>query len=472
MSVVVRFAPSPTGYLHIGGARTALFNWLFARHHGGRFLLRIEDTDRQRSTDAAVQAILDGLDWLGLPADAPPVMQFARAAQHVEAVHRLLAEGQAYRCWATPAELDVMRAEQKAKGLPVRYDGRWRDRDPAEAPAGVPPVIRLKAPRQGETVIDDLVQGEIRVANDQLDDMVLLRGDGTPTYMLSVVVDDIEMGITHVIRGDDHLTNAFRQTQLYLALGATPPRFAHVPMILGPDGAKLSKRHGALAVTEYRAMGMLPEAMRNYLLRLGWGHGDDEMLSTEQAIALFDLDGVGRSPARFDMAKLLSVNAHWLRLRPDDELVELVLPFLAELGLDPDEPARRRLLAGMGGLKARARNLVELAANATIYVRSRPIPLDAKAAALLDATARRNLAGLVGPLATVAEWNEPDIESVCRHAAETLGIGFGKLAQALRCAMTGTTVSPGLFEVMRVLGRDEVLARLDDTAHGRNAALQ
>ena len=472
MSVVVRFAPSPTGYLHIGGARTALFNWLFARHHGGRYLLRIEDTDRQRSTEAAVQAILDGLDWLGLPADAPPVMQFARAPQHAAAARHLLDEGRAYRCWATPEELEAMRAEQRAKGLPIRYDGRWRDRDSAEAPAGVDPVIRLKMPREGDTVIDDLVQGEVRVGNDQLDDMVLLRADGTPTYMLSVVVDDIDMGITHVIRGDDHLTNAFRQTQLYLALGAAPPRFAHIPLIHGPDGAKLSKRHGALAVTEYREMGMLPEAMRNYLLRLGWGHGDEEMLATEDAVRLFDLGGVGRSPARFDMAKLQSVNAHWLRLRSDEDLVTLAEPFTAELGGVMDAAARRRLVAGMSGLKARARTLVELAANAMIYVRPRPVALDGKAAPLLTAEARANLAKLASPLAAVANWAEADIESACRAAAEAQGIGFGKLAQALRAALTGTTVSPGLFEVMRVLGRDETLARIDDASQGRNAALQ
>ena len=472
MSVVVRFAPSPTGYLHIGGARTALFNWLFARHHGGRYLLRIEDTDRQRSTEAAVQAILDGLDWLGLPADAPPVMQFERAPRHAEAARRLLAEGRAYHCWATPEELEAMRAEQRARGLPIRYDGRWRDRDPSEAPAGVDPVIRLKMPRDGDTVIDDLVQGEVRVGNDQLDDMVLLRADGTPTYMLSVVVDDIDMGITHVIRGDDHLTNAFRQTQLYLALGATPPRFAHIPLIHGPDGAKLSKRHGALAVTEYRQMGMLPEAMRNYLLRLGWGHGDEEILSTEAAIELFDLDGVGRSPARFDMAKLLSVNAHWLRLREDADLASLVEPFIAELGGELDSAGRDRLLAGMGGLKARARTLVELAANAMIYVRQRPIPLDPKAAAILTAEVRESLAGLAEPLGILADWTEPAIESACRAVAEMRGQGFGKLAQALRAALTGTTVSPGLFEVMRVLGRDEVLARLEDASLDRNAALQ
>ena len=308
MSVVVRFAPSPTGYLHIGGARTALFNWLFARHHGGRYLLRIEDTDRQRSTTAAIDAIFDGLGWLGLLPDEPPVFQFERAGRHAEVARRLLAEGKAYHCYATPEELEAMRAAQRAAGQPVRYDGRWRDRDPASAPAGVAPVIRLKAPQTGETVLEDLVQGEIRVDNAQLDNMVLLRSDGTPTYMHSVVVDDIDMGISHVIRGHDHLTNTFRQVQLYQAIGATPPRFAHIPLIHGADGAKLSKRHGALSVTEYREMGFLPEDVRNYLLRLGWGHGDDEIISTEQAIAWFDLDGVGRSPARFDMAKLTSLS--------------------------------------------------------------------------------------------------------------------------------------------------------------------
>ncbi len=284
MSVVVRFAPSPTGYLHIGGARTALFNWLFARHHGGRYLLRIEDTDRQRSTQGAIDAIFDGLGWLGLMADEPPVFQFERAGRHAEVARRLLDEGKAYRCWATPEELEAMRAEQRAKGQTTRYDGRWRDRDPGEAPSGVDPVIRLRPPQTGETVLLDLVQGEITVANEQLDDMVLLRADGTPTYMLSVVVDDIDMGITHVIRGHDHLTNTFRQIQLYQAIGAALPRFAHIPLIHGPDGAKLSKRHGALSVTEYREMGILPEAMRNYLLRLGWGHGDAEIVTLEQAV--------------------------------------------------------------------------------------------------------------------------------------------------------------------------------------------
>jgi glutamyl-tRNA synthetase len=472
MSVVVRFAPSPTGYLHIGGARTALFNWLYARHHGGTFRLRIEDTDRQRSTEPAIRAILDGLQWLGIESDEPPVFQFARAPRHAEVVRRLVAEGSAYPCWATPADLDEMRAKARAEGRPARYDGRWRDRDPAEAPAGLSPVIRLKAPQSGSTVIEDLVQGRVEVANDQLDDMVLLRSDGTPTYMLSVVVDDIDMGITHVIRGDDHLTNAFRQTQLYQAIGAAPPRFAHIPLIHGPDGAKLSKRHGALSVTEYREMGMLPEAMRNYLLRLGWAHGDDEVISTEQAVEWFELDAVGRGPARFDMAKLLSVNAHWLRARDDADLVDLLEPFLARLGLAADATGRQRLIAGMDGLKQRARTLVELASSAAFYLRPRPLPLDAKAAKLLDETARATLTALAPRLAATAEWSEAALEATCREAAQALGLGFGKIAQPLRAALTGSTVSPGLFEVMRVLGNDEVQARLHDAADGTNPALQ
>ncbi|MFZ1427602.1 MAG: glutamate--tRNA ligase [Geminicoccaceae bacterium] len=472
MSVVVRFAPSPTGYLHIGGARTALFNWLFARHHAGRYLLRVEDTDRLRSTQGAIDAIFDGLGWLGLMPDETPVFQFPRAGRHAEVALQLVAEGKAYHCWATPAELDEMRAEQRRLGLPLRYDGRWRDRDPSEAPAGVPPVVRLKAEQTGETVLEDLVQGEIKVANEQLDDMVLLRADGTPTYMLSVVVDDIDMGISHVIRGHDHLTNTFRQIQLYRAIGATLPRFAHIPLIHGPDGAKLSKRHGALSITEYREMGFLPEAVRNYLLRLGWGHGDEEIIATEEAIAWFDLGAVGRSPARFDLAKLTSLNAHYLRARPDAELVELVRPHLARLGLEPDAKAAHRLEMGMDGLKQRARTLVDLAQSAAFYARPRPIPVDDKAARLLDEAARSALAGLVKPLAALDDWHDEVLESVCRAQADALGIGFGKLAQPLRVALTGTTVSPGIFEIMRVLGRTEVLARIEDAASGRNAPVQ
>ncbi|MFO1040006.1 MAG: glutamate--tRNA ligase [Geminicoccaceae bacterium] len=468
MSVVLRFAPSPTGYLHIGGARTALFNWLYARHHKGKMLLRIEDTDRERSTEAAVGAIFDGLTWLGIDWDAEPVFQFRRAPEHAAIAKKLLDEGRAYYCFCTPQELAAMREEQKAKGLPMRYDGRWRDRDPATGPADVKPVIRLKAPQTGETVVDDLVQGEVKVANAQLDDMVLLRGDGTPTYMLSVVVDDIDMGISHVIRGDDHLTNTFRQVQLYRAIGAEPPRFGHIPLIHGPDGAKLSKRHGALSVTEYRDMGFLPEAMRNYLLRLGWSHGDSEIVSTEEAIAWFDIDAVGRSPSRFDLARLTSLNAHYLRERPDADLVDMILPRLEAKGLPVGDIGATRLLQGMPGLKHRARTLVELAGMAAFYVHVRPIALDAKAMAVLDAPARE-LVGAVRPAFEAApDWDEAPLEALARSEAERLGVGFGKLAQPLRAALTGTSVSPGIFEIMRVLGREEVLGRIDDAASGRN----
>ena len=343
MSVVTRFAPSPTGFLHIGGARTALFNWLYARHCGGDFLLRVEDTDRARSTEEAIDAIFDGLGWLGLDADAPPVFQSKNQARHVEVAEAMLAEGHAYRCYCTPEELAEMREQAKAEGRRMLYDGRWRDRDPSEAPAGVDPVIRLKAPRGGETVIDDHVQGEVRIANDQLDDLVMVRSDGTPTYMLSVVVDDHDMGVTHVIRGDDHLVNAARQTQIFLAMGWEVPAFAHLPLIHGPDGAKLSKRHGALGVDAYREMGFLPATMRNYLLRLGWSHGDDEIISTEQAIAWFDLDGIGKSAARFDMAKLTNLNGHYIKETEDGALVALITPHLEAEGLSVDPASAERL---------------------------------------------------------------------------------------------------------------------------------
>ncbi len=472
MSVVVRFAPSPTGFLHLGGARTALFNWLYARHCGGRYLLRIEDTDRLRSTPEAIAAILEGLRWLGLEGDEPPVFQSERFPRHLEVAARLLAEGRAYRCWCTPEELEEMRARARAEGRPVRYDRRCRARPPDYVRPGVRPVIRLAVPTEGETVIEDLVQGTVRIANAQLDDMVLVRGDGTPTYMLSVVVDDHDMGITHVIRGDDHLTNAFRQLQLYRAMGVEPPAFAHIPLIHGPDGAKLSKRHGAVSVLEYREMGFLPEAMRNYLVRLGWSLGDREILTTEEMIAHFDIRDVGRSPARFDMDRLLHVNAHWLRQKPAEELVRLVEPFLARLGLVLDETGRRRLLDGMAELVVRARTLVELARGARVYVAPRPLAVDPRAAKFLDGANRGRLARLRAVLAEVDAWEPARLEEVCRAFAAREGLAFAKVAQPLRAALTGTTVSPPIFEVMRVLGREEVLARLDDAAAGRNPALQ
>ncbi len=464
---VTRFAPSPTGYLHIGSARTALFNWLFARHHGGRFLLRIEDTDRERSTAEAVRAILDGMAWLGLDADEPPIYQFARADRHAAAARHLLAEGRAYRCYASPAELEAMRTQQRAAGEPLRYDGRWRDRDPGDAPANVPFTVRLRAEQTGETVIEDLVQGEIRVANAQLDDMVLLRADGTPTYMLAVVVDDHDMAISHVIRGTDHLTNTFRQAQLYRAFGWSMPRFAHIPLIHGADGAKLSKRHGALGVDAYREQGFLPEALCNYLLRLGWSHGDDEIISRDQAIAWFDLAAVGRSPARFDMSKLLSVNAHYLRQADDAWLADEVLRRLATTSAAPlSRCARERLIGGMAGLKERAKTLVELAAAARFYALAAPIPIGKAAADLLTPSARACLAALANSLADHTDWTATGLEGAVRSFAETCTAGtevtmaFRQIAQALRAAMTGAVVSPPIFEVMAVLGREETLARL------------
>lgn len=463
MTVVTRFAPSPTGFLHIGGARTALFNWLYARHHGGTFRLRVEDTDRERSTEAAKQAILDGLEWLELDWDGETVFQAERAPRHAEVVQELLAADRAYRCYATPEELAEMRETAKREGRSLRYDGRWRDRDPSEAPASIEPVIRLKAPLDGETVIEDRVQGTVRVDNAQLDDMVLLRADGTPTYMLSVVVDDHDMGITHVIRGDDHLTNAFRQTQLYRALGWEPPIFAHIPLIHGPDGAKLSKRHGALGVEAYREMGFLPEAVRNYLLRLGWAHGDDEIISTAQAIEWFDLDGVGKSPARFDMAKLTSVNSHYLREADDARLVDLIRPILeGDLGLTVDDAGRDRLLRGMPELKSRAKTVVELAENSSFYIRPRPIPIADKAAKSLGEDGRAMIAAILPGLSATEDWSQAGLETYLRGEAETRGIGFGKIAGPVRAALTGAAASPGVFEVLVALGREEALARLGD----------
>jgi glutamyl-tRNA synthetase len=464
MTVITRFAPSPTGYLHIGSARTALFNWLYSRHHGGRFLLRIEDTDRQRSTEPAIAAIIDGLQWLGLDWDGDVVYQFARAARHAEVARGLVAKGRAYYCYATLAELEAMRAAARAAGRPIRYDGRWRDRDPAEAPAGVKPVIRLRAPQEGETVVRDKVQGEVRVANAQLDDMVLLRSDGTPTYMHSVVVDDHDMGITQVIRGDDHLTNTFRQIQLYEAIGWEKPEFAHIPLIHGPDGSKLSKRHGALGIEAYRDMGYLPEAMRNYLLRLGWAHGNDETIDTAQAIAWFDLDGVGRSPARFDYAKLNNLNAHYLRATADERLVELVRPRVEKhLGRTLENELLGRLRAGMAGLKARAETLEQLAESALFYVRPRPIPIDEKSDRQLTPEARQWLADLAKDLGPV-EWQGADLEAAVRGFAEARGLKLGQIAQPLRAALTGSSVSPGIFEVMTVLGRFEAVGRINDSS--------
>ena len=454
--IVTRFAPSPTGFLHIGGARTALFNWLYARRNGGEFKLRIEDTDQARSTRPAIDAIIEGMRWLGLDWDGEAIFQSARAARHVEVVDAMLAGGHAYRCYATPEELSEMREAQRAAKLPMRYDGRWRDR--GDGPAGAPFSVRLRAETEGETTIDDRVQGKVTVSNAELDDMVLLRSDGTPTYMLAVVVDDHDMGVTHVIRGDDHLNNAFRQLGIIRAMGWPEPIYAHVPLIHGSDGAKLSKRHGALGVEAYRdEMGILPEALSNYLLRLGWGHGDDEIISREQATDWFDIADVGRSPSRFDIKKLENLNAHYLREGDDARLAALVGP---RIGVD--DPAL--LAAAMPALKPRAKTLDEIADGARFLFAARPLPLDAAASALLEGDARSLLGKTRDALAAAPSWQVEVLEQQVRRVAEDAGIGLGKVAQPLRAALTGRATSPGIFDVLVLLGRDEALARIGDAA--------
>lgn len=464
-AVVTRFAPSPTGYLHIGGARTALFNWLFARHHGGKFLLRIEDTDRARSTDAAIDAILDGMQWLDLDWDGETVFQFARAPRHAEVAHELLAKGEAYRCYLTQDELAAMRAEAQEKRQPFRVRSPWRDRDDGDP--SVPHVLRLRAPQEGEVTIADKVQGEVTVQNAELDDFVLLRSDGTPTYMLSVVVDDNDMGVTHVIRGDDHLNNAFRQLALIRSMNWREPVYAHVPLIHGADGAKLSKRHGALGVDAYRdAMGYLPEAVNNYLLRLGWGHGDDEIISREQATAWFDLDHVGRSPSRFDFKKLENLNGHYLREADDARLAGLVAPRVETLVDRTLGDAERALLVrAMDSLKPRAKTLDEIADGATFLFQPDPLPMDDKAAEVLKAAPEGLLAAVTERLSGLDEWTTEELDAAVRAEAEAAELGLGKLAQPLRAALTGRTVSPGIFDVLLLLGRDVSLARLDAAQH-------
>ncbi|HEY9093134.1 glutamate--tRNA ligase [Parasphingorhabdus sp.] len=461
--VVTRFAPSPTGFLHIGGARTAMFNWLFARHHGGKALLRIEDTDKARSTQEAIDAIIEGLDWLGLDWDGETVFQSERAARHAEVAYQLLASGNAYKCFATPEELAAMREQQKAEKKPMRYDGRWRDRDPSEAPEGAPFVIRLKTETSGKMTIADAVQGEVSVQNSEIDDFILLRSDGTPTYMLAVVVDDHDMGVTHLIRGDDHLNNAFRQLAMIRAMGWKEPVYAHIPLIHGNDGAKLSKRHGALGVDAYRDMGIMADAMFNYLLRLGWGHGDDEIISRAQAIEWFDLSGVGKSPSRFDAKKLQNLNGQYIREADDNVLVDLTTPWI-EKDLDEElSTAQRDLLAkAMPVLKSRAKNLIELASNSLFLYKNRPLDLDEKAQALLDADARQLLASIHSALIDLDDWTIEATEEKVKAIAEAAELGLGKLAQPMRAALTGSTSSPGIFDVLILLGKEESLNRLAD----------
>lgn len=462
--VVTRFAPSPTGFLHIGGARTALFNWLFTRHHGGEFRIRVEDTDRKRSTPEAVEAIFDGLNWLGLNADNDVVFQYENRERHAEVAHQLLKEGKAYKCYCSKEELAEMRETAKAEGRPLGYDGRWRDRDPSEAPEGIDPVIRFKAPKVGEIVIKDHVQGDVTTQNEQLDDMILLRADGTPTYMLSVVVDDYDMGVTHVIRGDDHLTNAARQAQLINAIGWPLPEYAHIPLIHGADGAKLSKRHGALGVDAYRDMGYLPDALKNYLLRLGWAHGDEEVISETQAIEWFDLDGVGRSPSRFDFTKLENLNGIYMReTASDDTLAIGCLPFLEEkLDKSLSEQEIGVLKNAIGELKNRAKNLIDLADSAKFLFAKRPLEVIPKAAKALNDDSKVILKKIHDDLNTVESWNRDALQTAIEEFIEREEVGFGKVAQPLRAALTGSNVSPGISEVLDWLGKDESLSRIKD----------
>ncbi len=469
--VVTRFAPSPTGFLHIGNARTGLFSWLYARHYGGKALLRIEDTDKKRSTQEAIDVILDGLDWLGLEFDGDAVYQSQRADRHAEVAMKLLEAGHAYKCFASSEELAEMREQQKAAKQPMRYDGRWRDRDPSEAAEGAPFTVRIKTPEGGETVINDAVQGRVKVDNREIDDFILLRADGSPTYMLAVVVDDMDMGCTHIIRGDDHLNNAFRQIQVIRAMnganggqaiedGWEEPTYAHVPLIHGNDGAKLSKRHGALGVRDYREMGILPETLFNYLLRLGWGHGDQEEFSRDEAIALFDIDAVNKGPSRFDMKKLLNMNGNYIRAADDARLAGMVAPLI---GPDADKAL---LTQAMPVLKTRARDLNELAEGASFLFKTRPLDLTEKAAGLLDEDGRQLLAAIFERLQAETDWTIEALEANLNAYAQELELGLGKLAQPLRAALTGQTTSPGIFDVLVLLGREESLARINDQAGG------
>jgi glutamyl-tRNA synthetase len=468
--VVTRFAPSPTGFLHIGGARTALFNWLYARKLGGKMLLRIEDTDRERSTDEAIAAILDGLKWLELGWDGEVIYQFARAARHREVAEQLLLSGKAYRCYASAEELTAMREKARAEGRTRLYDGQWRDRDPSEAPPGMKPTIRLRAPQTGETVIEDQVQGRVVWQNENLDDLVLLRGDGNPTYMLAVVVDDHDMGVTHVIRGDDHLINAARQKQIYDALSWDIPNMSHIPLIHGPDGSKLSKRHGALGVEAYRAMGYLPAALRNYLVRLGWSHGDQEIFSTDEMIAAFDLTGIGRSAARFDFAKLENLNGHYIRHADDQSLVTMfegVLDYVpngSDLKAKLNDTTRAQLLQAMPSLKERAKTLIELIDGSYFIFADRPLEIEPKALAVLTGENRELVARLRAALEAVDPWTSETTEAAMRAFTEANNLKLGAVAQPLRAALTGRTTSPGIFDVLSVLGKQECLARLADQA--------
>ncbi len=477
MTIVTRFPPSPTGFMHIGTARTALYNWLYARKHGGKMLFRIEDTDRARHSEEAVVAIINGLKWLELDWDGEVVSQFEQRHRHAEVAHELLAKGEAYHCYCSPAELEEMKEKAKAEGKPAVYDRRWRDRPASDAPKDIKPVIRIKAPLSGDSVVQDHVQGEVKVPNTQLDDFIILRSDGTPTYMLSVVVDDHDMGVTHVIRGDDHLNNTFRQNVIYRAMEWKIPEYAHLPLILGPDGAKMSKRHGAASVEEYRDMGYLPEAMRNYLLRLGWSHGDDEIISTPKAIEWFNLEHFGQSAARFDFAKLESINTHYMKMADDKRLVDLLLSYLKarhNLDVAEDDTARARLLAGMPELKQRAKTLVQMADDGAFYARKIPYDFDEKAREQMNEDGVRIVTAVRAKFAAIDNFTATMIEEAGRAVAQELAGGkLGKVGMPLRAALTGTTVSPSVFHAAEILGKKECEARLSyalETFSKRDAA--
>lgn len=460
--IVTRFAPSPTGFLHIGGARTALFNWLYARGRGGKFLLRIEDTDRARSTPEATEAIYDGLKWLGLDWDGEAISQFARVDRHQAAAAQMLEAGSAYRCYATQEEIAAAREAAKAEGRPPQFNSPWRDRGPEDWP-DAPYTVRLKAPRDGEVVVNDEVQGRVSFDANQIDDLIMLRSDGTPTYMLAVVVDDHEMGVTHVIRGDDHLTNAARQTCIFNALGWPVPSFSHIPLIHGPDGAKLSKRHGALGAEAYRDMGYLPQAMRNYLVRLGWAHGDDEFFSDAQMLEWFDLPQIGKSAARFDFKKLENLNGQHMRIADDAALTKAAVA-LRKVQDGTDTPAAKQALLeqAMGGLKERAKTLIDLLNSAHYILSDRPFTPDEKAAKILSDDARALLSRLTLHLRNASEWTSELLEEAVRAFAEAEDLKLGKVAQPMRAALTGRATSPGVFDVLVTLGREESLARLQD----------
>lgn len=449
-NIVTRFAPSPTGFLHIGGARTALFNWLLARHYGGKFVLRIEDTDRERSTQEAVDAIFNGLKWLGITWDEEPVFQFSRINHHVELAKQLVEQGKAYYCYCTQEELEKMREEALAKGQSPKYNGIWRDRDPKDAPKDVKPVIRLKTPQTGETILNDIVQGTVKVSNDQLDDMILVRSDGTPTFMLSVCVDDHDMGITHVIRGDDHLTNTFRHIQIFNAFEWDTPTYGHIPLIHGPDGAKLSKRHGALGVEAYRDMGYLPEAVCNCLLRLGWSHGDDEIISREQAIEWFTTENLGKSASRLDFSKLANLNGHYIREASNERLLNELLLMIGNVS----DEVKSRLIRGMNGIKQRSKTMLELKDLASIYME------DFKAASV-DENVKEILKSTREKLVEIDNWTEENLEKELRSLASELNIGFGKIAQPLRNILTGRKITPSIFDMLVSFGKEESLKRID-----------